>query len=188
MFGKSESRWVLFYLLLLFINLVNVKQIKQWFQNQRRVSKAVQPSQKRNVSVKQVACHVYKQEIAAIADRRANGVKAGNPQYMPSFQAAVTEFMDGLDEDQVLGLEKEQAEWINKSHPVESQRKAAERNGRGFLQKSAEAQYKEMGMRSVVWEFHENKAGVKLFQLLSRQIIFVIHFSDKLIGMTSMKT
>ncbi|KAF8800968.1 hypothetical protein BYT27DRAFT_7262523 [Phlegmacium glaucopus] len=37
--------------------------------------------------------------------------------------------------------------------------------GQSFLEKSAQTQYNELGMRSVVWEFHENRAGMKLFQL-----------------------
>jgi hypothetical protein len=86
---------------------------------------------------------------------------------MSTFQGAVTEFLSGLGEDQVLELGNERAKWMNETHPIDVQRKAAERMGRSYLQTSAETQYKEMGMRSVVWEFHENKAGVKLFQLLS---------------------
>ena len=118
------------------------------------------------MSVRQVVCHKYKEEIASIAKRRANGAKPGEKSYLGVFQGAVTEFITGLDEEVVFELENKRAEWVNNSQPVDHQRKAAERNGRSYLQKSAELQYNQMGMRSVVWEFHENKAGTKLFQLL----------------------
>jgi hypothetical protein len=91
---------------------------------------------------------------------------------MSAFQGSVTEFMETLNEDQLLELEKTRAEWMNRGRPIEHQRKTAERMARISLQASAESQYKDMGMRSVVWEFHENKEGTKLFQLLSRVHIF----------------
>ena len=84
---------------------------------------------------------------------------------MSAFQGSVSAFMEKLDDDKVLELEEKRAEWLNKSFPIEVQRKTAERSAHAHLQESAESQYKEMGMRSVVWEFHENKAGAKLYQL-----------------------
>ena len=73
----------------------------------------------------------------------------------------------GLDEKQASELDRERAKWIDESFPVEVQRKKADKTGNIFLKNSAESQYKEMGMRSVVWEFHENQVGQKLFQVLS---------------------
>jgi len=84
---------------------------------------------------------------------------------MSAYQGSVNAFMEKLDEDQILELEVKRAEWMNNSYPIDLQRKTAERLARITLERSAESQYKEMGMRSVVWEFHENKAGTKLFQL-----------------------
>lgn len=121
---------------------------------------------------------MYKEEIATIAGRRADGAMPGEQTYLPAFQGAVTEFMEGLDDEQISELESKRAEWINTGHPIEVQRKMADAMGRGFLQSSAETQYKEMGMRSVVWEFHENKSGTKLFQLLSRPKLFGKYLSD----------
>jgi hypothetical protein len=117
------------------------------------------------LTVRQVACHIYKEEIAVIAGERANGAMPGEKAYMAGFQASVNEFMEGLDEEQILDLEFKRAEWGNKSYPIDLQRKTAERSAHSCLQESAKSQYKEMGMRSVVWEFHQNKAGTKLFQL-----------------------
>jgi hypothetical protein len=77
--------------------------------------------------------------------------------------------MKGLNDDEVLDLDAERKEWIKECHPIDVQRKAADKMGLLTLRKSAASQYKEMGMRSVVWEFHENRAGTKLFQLLSWQ-------------------
>jgi hypothetical protein len=84
---------------------------------------------------------------------------------MSGFQGSVTAFLDTLNEDQRMDLEVKRAEWKNASYPIDLQRKTAERLALSSLLESAESQYKEMGMRSVVWEFHENKAGVKLFQM-----------------------
>jgi hypothetical protein len=117
------------------------------------------------LSLRQVACHLYKNEIAVIAGERANGAKAGGEIYLSAFQGAVNTFMDKLDEDQLVSLEVKRAEWMNAEYPIDYQRKNADRSAHKTLLESAENQYKEMGMRSVVWEFHENKEGVKLFQL-----------------------
>lgn len=144
---------------------VNLQQVKRWFQNQSRISSATtRLSLKRNVSLKQVACKIYKAEIAAIVSKRANGAKAGTPQFMANFQGAVQEFMAELDEERLLALENERADWQNNGQPTEVKRKTAERMGHTYLEKSAQVQYKEMGMRSIVLEFHQNKAGMKLFQ------------------------
>jgi hypothetical protein len=73
--------------------------------------------------------------------------------------------MAQLNEEQTLALEEVQAEWRTRGQPSELQRKTVERNGHNYLERSAEVQYKEMGMRSIVWEFHERKSGIKMFQL-----------------------
>lgn len=139
--------------------------MKRWFQNQSRVSSAAtRLSLTRNVSLEQVACRIYKEEIAAIASKRADGAKAGTAKYMGNFSGAVKEFMSGLDEEGLLALENERANWQINGQPTEVKRKTAERMGHSYLEKSAQVQYKEMGMRSIVFEFHENKAGTKLFQ------------------------
>jgi len=72
--------------------------------------------------------------------------------------------MAELDEEHLLALENERADWQNNGQPTEVKRKTAERMGHTYLEKSAQVQYKEMGMRSIVLEFHQNKAGMKLFQ------------------------
>jgi hypothetical protein len=117
------------------------------------------------LSIRQVACHIYKEEIAAIAGAKANGAKPGEQTYMSGFQGAVTSFLETLDEEKMFSLEEKQSEWKKKGYPIDYQRKTAEMSAHSRLQESAESQYKELGMRSVVWEFHENKAGTKLFQL-----------------------
>ena len=102
------------------------------------------------MTVRQVASHKYKNEIAEIAERRANGAKAGERSYLSVYQGAVTEFMNsGLDEKQALELDRERAKWIDESFPVEVQRKKADKTGNIFLKNSAESQYKEMGMRLI---------------------------------------
>jgi hypothetical protein len=110
-----------------------------------------------------VACHIHKDQIAVISG--ASGAKPGEQRYLSIFQGAVSQFMETLDEEKILHLEVKRAEWKKNSYPVDLQRKTAERSAHSSLQETAESQYKEMGMRSVVWEFHENKAGIKLFQL-----------------------
>ncbi|KAF8801180.1 hypothetical protein BYT27DRAFT_7115471 [Phlegmacium glaucopus] len=138
-------------------------QVKRWFQNQSRTSSATtRLSLKKNVSLKQVTCHIYKAEIASIAERIGDGAKPGTQQYIQFFQGALTEFMDGLDEESQARLEDERAKWQSVGHLPEIQRKVAQGMGQSFLEKSAQTQYNEMGMQSVVWEFHKNRAGMKL--------------------------
>lgn len=110
-------------------------------------------------------CHVHKEEIAAIAGR--GGAKPGDQNYLSGYQGAVNEYMKGLDENRTMELELKRSEWINEGRPTEAQRKKADKNGHSFLRTSAELQYKDMGMRSVIWEFHKNSAGTRLFQMLS---------------------
>jgi hypothetical protein len=119
----------------------------------------------RKASLKQVACHVYKQEIAAIASQRANGARPGTQEYMPIFQGAVNEFMATLDEEALVALENEHADRIIGGQPIEIKRKTVERLGHSYLEKSAHMQYNEMGRRLLFWDFHENKAGIRLFSV-----------------------
>jgi hypothetical protein len=120
---------------------------------------------KRKLNVRQVACHVYKDEIAEIAGERANGAKPGQQSYMSAFQGSVTAFMETLNEKDVLDLELKRAEWMKESYPIDVQRKTAEKSAHRYLKESAEIQFREMGLRSVIWTFHENKDGLKLFQM-----------------------
>ncbi|KAF8162562.1 hypothetical protein B0H34DRAFT_794366 [Crassisporium funariophilum] len=143
---------------------VRKSQVKRWFQNTfRRPSALARLSMTRKASLKQVACHVYKQEIAAIASRKANSAKPGSQQYMPIFQAAVNEFMETLDDEALVALEQERANRIIEGQPVDVKRKTVERLGHTYLEKSAHMQYNEMGRRLLFWDFHENRAGVRLF-------------------------
>jgi hypothetical protein len=84
---------------------------------------------------------------------------------MSSFQGSVTEFMENLEDPQISELKKIQSEWNNESYPVEVQRKTADRIARSTLKASAESLFKDMGLRVLTWEFHENQAGTKLFQM-----------------------
>jgi hypothetical protein len=115
--------------------------------------------------LKQVACKVYKNEIADIAVGLANGVKPGNPGYIPVFQAAVTELMERLGSEELAELEVEKESWKKEGPPEEVKRKMAENNGLKFLRTSVETQHREMGMRSIIWESHKNKAGDSLVQM-----------------------
>jgi len=140
--------------------------VKCWYQNQCRSPSAIaRLSRTRNASLRQVACHIYKREISVIASKRANGAEAGTPEFMSTFQAAITEFMSGLDEKRRSALEDEHLEWQQRGQPAEVQRKTAERLAHTYFEKSAQVQYNDMGMRSIVLETHRNKAGMKLFQL-----------------------
>lgn len=118
----------------------------------------------KKISLKQVACHEYKSDIATIA-ARLSGEEAGKQGYIQVFQAAVQEFMETLDDDAIAQLEVIRANWMSRGQPQELQRKAAEKMGRHFLQQSSRVQFNTFGMRMVVFEFHENKAGTKLFQM-----------------------
>jgi hypothetical protein len=117
------------------------------------------------LTVRQVACQIYKQEIAAIAGKTANGAKPGEQAFMSAFQGSVTELLANLDGDQKLELEKTREEWTKEGYPIDVRRKTAEKKAHRSIQQVADSHYKDMGMRMVVWEFHENTAGMKLFQL-----------------------
>jgi hypothetical protein len=118
----------------------------------------------KKISLKQVACHEYKADIAEIATR-LSGAEAGEQPYISVFQAAINELMESLDEDQIARLEETRANWLSRGQPREQQRKAAEKMGRHYLQEASRVQFNNFGMRAVVFEFHENRAGTKLFQM-----------------------
>lgn len=84
---------------------------------------------------------------------------------MPIFQAAVNEFMETLDDEALVALEQERADRMIDGQPVDVKRKTVERLGHSYLEKSAHMQYKEMGRRLLICDFHENRAGVRLFSL-----------------------
>lgn len=137
-----------------------------WFQNNcRGPSLRSRFTFNKKASLKQVACHIFKAEIAAIASARANGALPGTTAYLPVFQGALETFMANLTPEQRDILEAEHATWNSEGHPEEMKRKTAERNGRNYLRQSAEVLWREMGMRGLFWEYHVNKAGQKLFQL-----------------------
>lgn len=117
------------------------------------------------MTVRQVACQVYKKEIAEIAGKTTNGAKPGDQAFMSAFQGSVTELLASLDGDEILELQATRDEWMKEGNPIELRRKIAEKKAHSSIQKLAESDYKEMGMRMVVWEFHENTSGMKLFQL-----------------------
>lgn len=73
--------------------------------------------------------------------------------------------METLDDDKIATLEKTRANWLSRGQPQELQRKAVTKMGRHYLHESARVQYNQFGMRSVVFEFHENRAGTRLFQM-----------------------
>ena len=84
---------------------------------------------------------------------------------MSVFQGSVTELLANLDEDEILQLHATRDKWIKEGNPIELRRKTAEKKAHHSIQQLAKSDYKEMGMRMVVWEFHENTTGMKLFQL-----------------------
>jgi hypothetical protein len=70
-----------------------------------------------------------------------------------------------LDRDEILELEKTRDEWIKEGYPIDIRRKTAENKVHHSIQHVADSHYKDMVMRMVVWKFHKNIAGMKLFQL-----------------------
>jgi len=73
--------------------------------------------------------------------------------------------MENLDDDAIAELEEIRANWMSRGQPWELQRKAAEKMGRQYLQQSSRVQFDNFGMRGLIFEFHENKARTKLFQM-----------------------
>ena len=45
-----------------------------------------------------------------------------------------------------------------------------EKHRKNYFQSTAEVQFREFGVRGVMWEYHKNKAGLKLYQ-------WYVHFS-----------
>ena len=111
-----------------------------------------------------MACHEYKADIAQIA-RPLSGTTAGKQGYIAVFQTAINKFMETLDDDGITKLEELQAMWLSQGQPRELQRKAAKKMGRHYLQESSKVQFNTFGMRAVVFEFYENQAGMRLFQM-----------------------
>lgn len=94
-----------------------------------------------------------------------SGTEVGKQGYISVFQAAVTKFMETLNEDAIAKLEEIRANWLSWGQPCQLQRKAAEKMGRNYLQQSSKVQLNSFEMQSIVFEFHENQAGTKFFQM-----------------------
>lgn len=73
--------------------------------------------------------------------------------------------METLDDDEIAKLEEIRATWMSRGQPRELQRKAAEKMGRHYFQQSSRVLFNGFGTRQVIFEFHENQAGTKLFQM-----------------------
>jgi hypothetical protein len=148
------------------IHLYFQQQIKVWFQNNKRVEGIrSRISTTRKPSLNQVAMQVYKKEIAAVAATMSDGAKPGSTAYLPVFQGAVKAFMDTLTDAELVELEKKKEAWTIKGPPEEMRRKAAESKGLTVLRTWAETQFRDMGMRFIIWEHHKNKAGDNLVQM-----------------------
>ena len=73
--------------------------------------------------------------------------------------------METLDDDEIAKLEEIRATWMSRGQPRELQRKAAEKMGRHYFQQSSRVLFNGFGTRQVIFEFHENQARTKLFQM-----------------------
>ena len=73
--------------------------------------------------------------------------------------------METLNKDAIAKLEEIRANWLSWGQPCQLQRKAGEKMGRNYLQQSSKVQLNSFGMQSIVFEFHENQAGTKFFQM-----------------------
>ncbi|KAF8810596.1 hypothetical protein BYT27DRAFT_7240674 [Phlegmacium glaucopus] len=114
---------------------VQKSQINCWFENHcHKSSIATRLSLTRNISLRQVVCHIYKAEIQTIAAKRADGAKPGSQRYIQGFQGAVNEFMEQLEPEKLMELEQVRVEWRTRGQPSEVQRKTVERNGHSFLE------------------------------------------------------
>ena len=81
------------------------------------------------------------------------------------FSAAVNKSMETLDDNEITKLGELQAMWLSQGQPHELQRKATKKMGRHYLQESSKVQFNTFGMQAVVFEFHENQARMRLFQM-----------------------
>jgi hypothetical protein len=153
-----------------------------WFQNNgRRTNTGVELSLQKKVTLQEVIGRDYKTEITALASEMAGGAKNGSKEAFGNYRKALKSVMDSLPEDAMADAEVERKKWESEGKPDEVKIRFVkrclpcrerltlsirnvEKNGKKMFRATAEMQFNEFGVRGITWEYHDNKAGVKLYE------------------------
>jgi len=115
--------------------------------------------------LQQVLSHGYKAEISAIAAELASGAQSGSRKHFSSWTRAMEIFKANMSAADLAAAEAERTNWQQKGVPVDVQRMNAMKYGQKTLADMANAHFKNIGMRKLVWEYHDNIQGKALFSM-----------------------
>jgi hypothetical protein len=134
----------------------------------------------KKVTLQEVIGREYKKEVTALASEMAGGAKNGSQQAFGNYKKALKTFMDGLPEEARVHAEEERKRWEAEGKPedikirfvvcwifasvVSSHSSHVEKYGKNYYRTTAEVEHREFGARRVLWEYHTNKAGAKLYE------------------------
>lgn len=93
----------------------------------------------------------------------SNGARSGSRTHFSKYIRALGSFKSKMSRADLAAAEEERKVWQGQGVPEEVKRTHAVKHTRNVLQDAAHAQFKELGLRSLVWECHENNEGAKLF-------------------------
>lgn len=111
----------------------------------------------------QVISCKYKAEINLIAAEMSNGARSGSRTHFGKYVKALGIFKSKMSKVDLDEAEKERKVWQEQGLPENVKRTNAMKHTRNVMKGTAETEFKELGVRKLTWEYHEDLEGGKLF-------------------------
>ena len=140
--------------------------MKTWFANHGR-NPSTKPKFKnpRKVSLLQVINRDYKAEVTALASQMADGAVSGSQAHFAKYATALAAFKDSMSEEQLAAAEEERKIWDVKGLPDDIKIKNGMKYSKAVVFAAAESQFRDLGLRSHMWEWHKDEDGNYLYHL-----------------------
>lgn len=119
--------------------------------------------QPRSVTLNQVISRKYKAEINIIAAEMSNGARSGSQTHFGKYVKALGIFKSKMSKADLAAAEEERKVWQEQGVPENVKRTNAMKHTRNVMKAASETEYKELGVRKLTWEYHEDLEGGKLF-------------------------
>lgn len=143
-----------------------MKQVKCWFNNRgRRQLPPPKFKAPRRVTVNQVLSRKYKDRIRSIATDLSAGARSGSQSHFGNWVRATEILKTYISPEELKAAEEERKTWESKGLPEDLKRHNAMKYGRRVLEQAAESEFKEIGMRSLRWEWRRYPDGQIMFHM-----------------------
>jgi len=103
--------------------------------------------------------------VSALASEMAAGAASGSQAHFAKYATALATFKDSLSEEQLAAAEEERKIWDVKGLPDDIKIKNGMKYSKAVVFSAAESQFRDSGLRSHIWEWHEDEEGNYLYHL-----------------------